>query len=113
MTTATKIQKPLFAEGSRETGVVSVEAVGGPDCSHPAIRSTVHRRRGSERKQLRTISWNGSGMEAGTAGSSCVGLPVAAGADGSFCVSASDKSIPTDQTSPAGEVIMVAISGGS
>ena len=97
------------ADGAEAGAAAEAEVATEPGFRRAAISTTVQRRWGSRCTQWRTISRKRAGKVSGTTGS-CVAEPVKAGR---CCVRASTSVIPSDQMSPAGEMIPFAISGAS
>jgi len=90
-------------------GILTVEGCGevdGADCSRVAMSATVQRRCGSRRRQQWAIPMNGAGTVSGKGSA----IPSQAG---KRWVSASIRVIPSDQTSDAGKMFPLAISGAS
>ena len=92
-------------------GGFAADAEGGmePGFKRAAISTTVQRRWGSRCKQWRAMSRKTAGRVSGTSGS-CTVEPAEAGR---CCVRASTRVTPSDQMSPAGEIIPFATSGES
>lgn len=98
------------AEDGAEAAVAAeTDGATEPGFRRAAISTTVQRRWGSRCKQRRTISRKRAGKVSGTTGS-CGTVLVEAGR---CCVRASMSVMPSDQMSPAGEMIPFAISGAS
>ena len=98
---------PTCAEEGAEADVAAEpEAATEAGFKRAAISTTVQRRWGSRCKQWRTISRKSAGKVSGTMGSG----PAEAGR---CCVKDSMSVMPSDQMSPAGEMIPFAASGAS
>src|SRR5689334_21451759 len=100
---------PTGAEEGAEADVAAEEGATEAGFKRAAISTTDQRRWGSRCKQWRTISRKGAGRVSGTMGSGAAGPAEA----GRCCVKDSMSVMPSDQMSPAGEMIPLATSGAS